>query len=178
MRNLLSEEDKKIARKEYRLRITAVSLLFLFFTILIAIVFLIPSYFISESKKHAAVKYSEVIKKSITEKEESASNDILFVIKEKLNLLAFNKEYSSLKNIFEIIISDKPDGVMINGLSYNKLSSNQVVVIVGKANKRENLLMFKKLLEQETLFTEIFLPVSDFVSDSDIEFTIKISGDF
>ncbi|PIT96845.1 hypothetical protein COT82_00965 [Candidatus Campbellbacteria bacterium CG10_big_fil_rev_8_21_14_0_10_35_52] len=178
MRNLLPQEDKEIIYKEYRMRIAIVSLLFLFFTILIAIVSVMPSYFISESKKRAVEKYSEVVKKSITEKENSVSNDILFTTKEKLKLLAFDKEHPLLKNIFEIIISDKPDGVTINGLSYNKLSNNKVVIVVGKADKRENLLMFKKLLERETLFTEIFLPVSDFALDRDIEFTIKISGNF
>lgn len=180
MRNLLSQKDKKILLSEYKTRVSIVVIIFLFFTILAGVVQLIPSYLISESKERAAQELSSIIKESVAKREKDVSVIVLLETKEKLKLLAFDENNVSLAAIFKKIIKNKPNGVNINGIFYNKSQTGKGtdILITGEADAREPLLEFKKLLGIETLFTGVMLPVSNLASDSEIKFSITVTGNF
>lgn len=182
MRNLLSQKDKKILQNEYKLRVSIVVATFLFFTILAGGGELLPSYFISESKERAMKERADIIKESVAKRQKDTSTTILLETKEKLKLLSFDFDENnvSLRTIFETIIDNKPSGVDINGIFYDKSQTGKKtgVLITGEADSRGPLLEFKKLLEIESLFTDVILPVSNFASASDIKFSIKVTGNF
>ena len=180
MRNLLSQKDKKILQSEYRLRVSIVVITFLFFTILAGGAQLIPSYFISESKERAAKKLSSIVKESVAKREKDVSITVLLETKEKLKLLTFDENSVSLGAIFKKIIDNKPSGINIDGIFYDKSQTGKgtEILITGEAGAREPLLEFKKLLGIETLFTDVVLPVSNLASDKDIKFSIKVTGNF
>ncbi|MDP7366542.1 MAG: hypothetical protein QGH83_04700 [Candidatus Pacebacteria bacterium] len=154
--------------------------MFLFFTILTGGIELIPSYFISESKENATKKHSDIIKESVAKREQDVSSTILFETKEKLDLLSFDEKNITLRDLFESVLSNKPSGIRINGIFYNKGQIDAIpeIQVTGEADAREPLLEFKKLLEREAQFTGVLLPVSNLASDSDIKFSIKITGNF
>ena len=116
----MSQKDKKILQNEYRLRVSIVVIMFLFFTILAGGAQLIPSYFISESKERAAKELSSIIKESIAKREKDISGAVLLETKEKLKLLAFDENSVSLRVIFKKIIDNKPSEININGIFYDK----------------------------------------------------------
>jgi len=180
MRNLLSQEDKKILHSEYKLRVAIVVIIFLFFTILFGGVELVPSYFISQSKERAAKEHLSIVKEAVAKRGKDTSSIVLLETKEKLKLLAFSEENISLRNVFESVLDSKPNGVNINGIFYDKSQTGKdtEILITGEADKRESLLEFKKLLGGEPQFTNVELPVSNLVSDRDIKFSIKITGNF
>lgn len=180
MRNLLSQQDKKILDREYKLRIAIVSIALIFLTMLIASVLLLPSYIISNYKQNTAQTHSEIIKKSIASREKSVSNSILNETKTKLKLLAKDEDKISLMKTFEIIVKKRIDGIKITGLFYEKKieGNDGEITITGIASKREPLLKFRKDLEQEEIFLSVVLPVANLASDADIEFSIKTTGKF
>lgn len=180
MRNLLSQEDKKILRREYKLRVATIAAIFMFFTVLAGIGELLPSYFILKSRESAAKERVDIIKESVAKRKKDVSSAVLFETKEKLELLAFDENNVSLKIIFETIINKKPSGVHINGIFYDKDQSvkENKILIKGEADNRESLLEFKKLLGTESKFTSVFLPISNLASDRNIKFSIKVTGNF
>lgn len=180
MRNLLSQQDKKILNREYKLRITAVSVAFIFFTTLIASALLAPSYIISDYRQNAMRTRSEIIKKSIASRERSASNSILNETKAKLKSLEKDAERASLVETFETIANRKIEGIKIKGLFYERKAGEGggEITITGRSSKREPLLRFRKDLENEEIFSSAILPISNLAPDSDIEFSIKVTGNF
>lgn len=180
MRNLLSQKDKKILRVEYKSRVVVVVIVFLFFTILVGGAGLLPSYFISDSNERAAKEHADIIKESVSRRGKDISSAILLDTKEKLKLLSSDEENVSLRGIFEEVLNNKPNGVSVNGIFYtkSKVGKNAEILITGKADAREPLLEFKKLLEMEPQFADAELPVSNLASDRDIKFSIKVTGNF
>ena len=179
MRNLLLPKDKKILYREYLLRLAVVVLVFLFFTLIAGIVFLSPSYFISQAKEKVISDQAEITKASIAAREQAASSVVLVEARQKLELLATHKAQPRITEIFRAVVLSKPDGIQIIGLLYRERGEpGGEVVVGGVASKREILLSFQKVLEQEPLFETVVLPVSVLAPDQDIEFTITINGSF
>ena len=179
MRNLLSQQDKKTLSREYKLRMTIASMILIFFTMLIAAALLLPSYIVSDYKQKTTHTHSEIIKKSIEAREKSVSNTILNDTKTKLQLLSLDIVKKSLKEGFETIVDKKTEGVKIRELFYEKKSEDSgEILILGEASGREELLQFRRNLEKEEIFLSVVLPVSNLASDTDIDFSINVTGNF
>jgi hypothetical protein len=70
--------------------------------------------------------------------------------------------------------------LVIPGVSLDNVATKDYAVfLVGKANNRDNLILFKEKLEREECFSDINLPLSNLVSKEDIDFQIdfKIKSD-
>lgn len=179
MRNLLLEKDKKTLQKEYFLRVALVSLSFSVFVIIIGIVFLLPSYFISVTKEKAIKNQTEITQASIDIREQSAQTTELLVTQEKLKLFSLDANKTLITNIFETVVVAKPKGVQLSRLFLSKHKEQEDdLIIEGIALNRETLLSFQKKLEQESFFETVELPISRFASDQDIVFEIQITGEF
>jgi hypothetical protein len=179
MRNLLSQQDKKKVIREHKFRIIIVSLLFTFFTMLTALVLLIPSYIISNYREGIMRTQSDIMQKSIESREKNISNIILNDVKIKLKLLEVEDGNMFLADILEEIIDQKTSGVRIEEFFYRELADgNNEILVNGIAVSRESLLQFRKNLENRNIFTKVILPVSNLASDTDIKFSINIIGKF
>jgi hypothetical protein len=176
MHNLLSEKDKKIVHREYMLRVAAVTLILLLIAILISGAFLAPSYFIAVSKEKTALKNADIVEKLIELREKDISVSALSETKDAINLLSINRNHAPLKSVIETIINGKPLGISIRSLFYEVKGDKNIITINGVSSKRENLLAFKKRLENENLFQSVVLPISNLASDEDIRFSINITG--
>lgn len=177
MRNLLREQDKKIIRREYVLRVVSVSLILFFFTVLVGAVFLLPSYFLSHSSEKTIREHAETVKRLIELRGKDISAVLLSETKEELQLLSAGHDRVSLESILRAIIENKPRGIKLYGLFVERDSGGKSdIVVIGIASGREELLSFKKRLDREVLFESVMLPISNLASDQDIEFSINITG--
>lgn len=155
------------------------SLVFVFFTMLIASILLLPSYIISDYREGITRVQADIVRKSIEAREKGASNTIINDTKIKLELLAVKEGNTFLAYAFEKIVDQKTKGVSIGGLFYEKKpDGDEEIRITGKAVSRETLLQFRRNLEKEKIFPSVILPVSNLASDTDIDFSIKITGEF
>lgn len=64
--------------------------------------------------------------------------------------------------------------IIFPGISLDSLStSDYTVTLRGKADNRDDLILFKEKLENETCFSDINLPLSNLVNKDNIEFQIS-----
>jgi Tfp pilus assembly protein PilN len=177
MTNLLPNSEKHSIQKEYQSRILVVVLCFFIIEILIATGFLLPTYFLAASKEREAADRIAVLKKSMLS--DDVMRSILTTTNQKLKLLNTDEGKPSIQEIFARAAGKKVSGVSILSLDY-ALRSGQggEVVLQGIAESREELVAFKKGLEQDTLFSEVVLPVSDLAKDHNVSFSITLHGAF
>lgn len=179
MINLLPEFQKKKLRTEYILRFFSVLFVFTSVVMVSAIIFLFPSYFISQLDEKTALDKVKIIRQSSETDEIVQINIELKVVQQKLGVLSKSDETVSISELTNAIISHAK-GITINGFSYAKSKDNGawVISISGIANKREDLRAFEQNLEKDENFSEVELPVSNLAKDRDINFNIKAEGVF
>lgn len=183
MINLLPVEEKRKIRRMYRIRVAVVSLCFAAAMIAVSLASLLPSFFAASSKYSAAALSSQM-----AESENAAvKEDLEKRVKDAnraVSLLAGSGGSSSPRGLFLEIISRKPAGIRITAISYSaeapaakggaQGSPPKRVIVGGTAATRENLLSFMNALKSEEMFASADLPISNFVKDRNLDFSINI----
>ena len=175
--NLIPEDQKKKIRTEYKLRRAGVAMFFLLATILIAAVFQVPFYVFSQVNYRDLSEEIKIYKKN-SEGRENFSVVAVEDIKEKSKFSALDKSSIPIHTLFQAIISERLD-IKIQELTYGKGADEKVIINVsGIAKGRESLTSFSKRIQENPLFSEVELPISNFTKDKDIDFSLKIRGNF
>ncbi|HEV7424452.1 MAG TPA: hypothetical protein VGO21_04655 [Candidatus Paceibacterota bacterium] len=177
MINLIPNEQKKKQIKSFYYRLTVVYLLAFSVCILIAVAAMAPSYFL------AYVKEDLVNKKLATQQKESVpipDQETLSVIKDLNSKLALvenneNNKFSISQKVINAILVKKMASIKITDISYqNDPLKGKLISIQGTAPSREILLLFRQALEDDSDFTQVNLPISNFVKGSDIQFYLSL----
>ena len=176
MINLLPYEDKKKVEREALKRFAIVALSAVSFTFLFGIIAVSPLYFSLRAEGEnllRAEKFS--LEGAPLARLKSVEGDI-----SKLNLELAVLESAVGKKLpsdsFRKIINSKPAGISIAGISFrNLLALDPVrVSLSGKAAKREDLVLFQKILEDSGLYKKIDSPISNILKKNDIEFVFDL----
>lgn len=179
MRNILLQKDKEELRKEYRFRKIILALVFVFFTTLVAIFLLIPSYITSKYKEQNTLEYADIISRSIEVQKRNPVGLVLNDTNTKLKLLSGDNKKVSFRKTVETIIKNKSEDIKIDGFLYTKKAEDKdETIVTGVASQRSNLQRFQRDLENEDIFLEAVLPTSNLASDKDIRFSIKVISKF
>jgi len=179
MINLLPIEEKKKIHRKYIFRLLTVALGAIFVTAVIGIVTLLPSYFISDLEKRAAVEEIERIRGLNGDDDQDNIASALKDAQQKLEILSPESKKVSVRTIFDTAIAYKSKRINLTGLAFQKESDGELRFTVnGIADRREDLLGFTQKLEQDELFDDVELPVSHLAQDRDINFILTISGAF
>lgn len=177
MANLLPLTEKKNIRREYRARIGIVFLLLLSTLIIIATISLIPLYISSSYKLNDILAQIEDEKQNSFREDDKQdpikitqdANAKLLVLRKKDSILPLSSELTT------IIVGYKPSDVKIDAILYDRGLSDGKITLNGIARNRETLLSFLKSLERESMFKKVNLPISSFVKETDIKFSIRIT---
>ncbi len=173
---LLPKHDIDVLKKEYRIRVFTLLMFFVSCSIVVGIVALIPAYMYSYNQERDSLKKLSQTQKS------NESKGIYEVIK---NLETAEKMVAKLKEDSPIIeTSSILDTVLLHGNGLVNInvfqmnitksaSSSAEIVIQGKSKTRESLLTFKKDLEQDKMFYDIEMPISDLAKTIDSTYAIK-----
>lgn len=174
MINLLPSEEKKELKeiKFFSFIVIVEILIIIFLLILSLMLFLIKSYIVAEVRSQ----------EFLINKEQESLNSAKFGEVEK-NIKGINQEFSQLNffyenqkdltPLFETITRFVPAGIYITSLSYLKDSSE--IVLQGSAKKREDILKFKKSLEDNGQFENFYSPISNLVKPENINFFFKFN---
>jgi len=177
MFNLLPEPYKKKMRREYIIRLCVVALCFSFGIFLIASVFLLPSYFLSSIKERELMSRLSNEKASLPSDATVRPETVVQKTNADLALLKNNGSVSFV-GLVSKVLARKPVGIKIEGLTISQNTPTHQISISGTARLREDLVTFKKSLEDEPLFVKVELPVSSLAKSSDINFTVTVTGNF
>lgn len=177
MINLIPKEEKKKMIVDFYYRLAILSAVALNLCVLIALLSMLPAYFIS------SIKDSSIGAKLETQKREpslSLGEESRLLIKDIDNKLALvekfekNKFFVSVQVINAVLLKKRPDIKITQILYENDEIKGKKISIAGTAPSREVLLMFRRALEEDILFKNVDLPVSNFVKGSNISFFMSL----
>ncbi len=169
MINLLPEEGKKEFIMERKIKIVTIlgtlSLVFLVF--LGVLLFSVKIYILSQLQSEKTSFNLENL--SIDTPEIKALEKNTKELNQKISQLnSFYKEQTSISQVLEEISNILPSETYLTSFSYQKEKSQ--VNLFGFAKTRENLLDFKKSLENQKNITNIYSPISNLTKPIDIDF--------
>jgi hypothetical protein len=180
MFNLLPFEEKKKLKREYKHRLVVVALLILIIAEGILAVLLVPTIILVTShEEDLKTRLSEY--GALAEEGTGGSfNALLKETTEKLTELSPEKNKALPTEAIIKIVEAKPKGVHVERFTYKagKDFSTGDIVIEGKSDTREALLLFRKALEGVPGFTTVKLPVSNFAQEKDIPFSMSVIAAF
>ena len=180
---LLPEQQDKI-EKEYRLRLIIVALCLLAALFLLIILFLSPSYFLSETKEKAVSDRELLLKKSdVSERAGKANSDLETARTQIKNLSgAFDNSAFSLAaaEVIKEIVSRETLGITIQSFAFSKVVDvpRGKLQVTGISKTRSELVSFLQSIKKIPMFTKVDFPVSNLAKDTDINFSLAVSGNF
>ncbi|MFC1629696.1 PilN domain-containing protein [Patescibacteria group bacterium] len=178
MINLLPSQEKKELKSAELWRLVSIlgNLLLLFLIFNILIFFSIKVNIQSKTEQRNVLV--ELEKKEmmvpevqqLRERVKTTNDDIL-----KLNY--FYQGQISLIEIFQKIAKILPQGAYLNSLSYQQASSQ--ISLSGFCPTQKDLFEFKKDLERQEEFSDIYFPLFNWIQQTDIDFqvTFKIASE-
>ncbi len=180
---LLPEEQKKIKR-EYTLRLVVVSLSLLALLFLLVSFLLLPSYFLSRTKQVSVGEREVLLKKSDVSETARKAKAELEISRDEMKLLSggFQSASSTLfaSEALRALISKEGAGITIQTFSFIKKADapQGKLVITGLSKTRADLVAFLQRIKKDSVFTTVDFPVSNLAKDTDINFTLNLSGNF
>ncbi len=179
MFTLIPEQYKKTIVREYHLRLATVGLALLFFGVMLAGAFLVPSFLLSQSKVQSVDANLSVFNKPDVAERNKALEKELVDTRNKLTILAPKTDKLFSHEIISKILYRKVAGVSLSAIVLNKSADGKGEArLSGVASNRDTLIAFSKALEKQEPFTEVVLPVSNFAKSRDIDFTLSVKGNF
>lgn len=175
MSNLLTPEYKKTLRRQKLIGLAYVYLMGFGIAGLFASTFLVPSYLLARSKNLTADRNLELIRASISAKENEAFGAILNEANRKIEILSEGDiNFPANYEIIAKIIENKPNSLSIDNFSFASQGDEHSVSISGFSPTRQGLLDFQERLEGNDMFEEVDLPISYLASSRDVTFQMTV----
>lgn len=176
--NLLPPERERGFRKEYFLRLATVAFALLALLVAAHAALLFPSYlYLADQASTARDRLAE-LDASLASSGEAAMNARLVGLKseaERLNALASS---TSATAALSSVLGVDRSGVTITSLSYHAPAPDGRMTVSGIASTRESLRRFDLALEALPGVVSADLPLSAYAAESNIPFTITLTGRF
>ena len=171
---LLPTKTVKTLKTEYRARFFIVLLFFVSFAVLIASVFLLPSYLISSLAEKSAAANAQSAASGIA----TNTTSITAGLSSAGSLVTIISSFVSppLSTIILRIAALRPRGISITSFDVSYAGSDHSTVIIkGLAATRGNLVTFRNILEGDQVFSGVEVPISDLAPASHIQFSMQMS---
>lgn len=176
--NVLPWEEKKRIKKIYIARLITVMLNIISTMFIVATILLIPSFFFSKTKERLVENNLAQFNNENHEEEIKNFDAIVQDINKDLAILQGAKINNLVgDNIIKELLEMKTAGISFSQISFVKKDSSSTgsIEIRGKAIDRTALKNFKTVLSKNPNYTNVNLPISDFIERSDLDFLISIS---
>lgn len=173
MINLLPQSEKKILQIEEKEKIVLIleTLSFIFLLCLILILASIQIYIWGQVEAEKIILEQEKREFEVSEVKDLPEK-IKLANKTFSDLNSFYQSQIKSTEILEELSKTLPQGVYLTNLSYQKRTSQ--VIVSGFSKNREILFEFKKNLEQEESFQDIYFPPSTWIEAININFNMSL----
>ncbi len=179
MINVLPEGEKKTLKKEYWLRLSAMTLSLLGIIGVIATLLLFPSYFLSASKLSLAEGRLETFNNLNPDIATYDLNTTIADINTKLGVLSKGGTAAVGDRLLSDLILNRPKGINLTSITYSekvdKVKSTQSFEARGTARDRTTLRNYKTTLDSNPDILKTDIPISDFLERTNIDFTMTIT---
>ena len=178
MANLLPLSEKIRIQKIYKSHVLVVTLIFFGVVVGIGIITLAPALFWSFVKENTAEERLAVVSQIVSAEERKNIREAVADANQKIALLEEGEGARTLISlVVERAIERKNLDVALVGFFYENTPADthgKVMTISGVSTDRQTLLAFVNELQKEEIFTNVRLPVSNFVRSSDIPFSVSV----
>ena len=176
MINLIPNEERKKMIKDLYFRFVVVAFFAIGTSVLAASISLLPSYFFSSIKADLANTKLDTQKKEPAPVVEQTTLGVVKDLNGKISLIerAQKNKYLVSNRFISEILTQKMSDIKITEMSYESNTEKGKLIIKGTAPSRNRLLSFRKKLEEDRNFSKVDLPISNFIKDSDIQFSITL----
>ncbi len=177
MLDFLPQKNKRQVTLEYILRGLIFLLVAVFLGLFLLILLFIPSAIFSKYESKTVANQLD-----ITESLASKSNNDVVALVKKLNSMAdiLERDTANISDsgIIDKIISLKNNNISISSFSISAAAGNsQKITISGIASTRDDLTSFNKALVDDGTFTNVDLPVSYLINNTNANFSITLVYD-
>jgi hypothetical protein len=176
--NALPPEVKQDLRKEYRLRLATIgAFLFAGLTFLL-VLSLLPAFIAASAKESQLESASAALQK--LKQDESTAQVVkqLAVTKSKMDALQSMQAPLTGSDVIAKTVGALSTGISLQSILYQPDGKSHKVTIMGNASTREALLAFQTNLEHTTPFLKADIPVDELAKNTDVSFTITVTGNF
>jgi hypothetical protein len=172
MINLIPPAAKRGITIEYWKRVIAVWLCLFSTALVILAVFLLPTFIVLQSQigylqEAVTAGVDRVSRYDVTATELTTAN-------KQAALLLENQATNTPSALIQIINTYAGNAVTLNNFQFSKLDSTPVLVLSGVAATRQDLARFRDVLDQDTRFVAVDLPISNLIRDKDLLFSMEI----
>lgn len=174
--NILPLPQKRKIKREYWMRFSTILFDMIALIVIISIVLLSPSYFLSKTKEDTVKESLESFNKENSELINNDIDKIASDINKKLSILDKGKSSFQVSDeIVKDILLNQVEGISFSQILFDrqKLDHN-VLEIRGIATSRDTLRNFKNILDSNPKYLEVNLPVSNFLERENLNFLISI----
>jgi Tfp pilus assembly protein PilN len=178
MYHFLPLVEKRILRREYRVRFAIACLVVLSFVTMLGGVFILPAWILADIKEQTVDKRLSILHDVVTKKQNLELNVVLDNTKKEMKLLRSEEDFLSFRTVLGAVIENKTSGVSLQQFSFSRISAEGDVAISvrGVYRDRDSLVNFRKNLEREKFFTRVDLPIANLAKGRDAEFSIELTA--
>jgi hypothetical protein len=180
MTNLLPPKKKREIAKVYRLRVVTVVVYVAASIVLVAMALLAPTLFLVETERADLESHLSDMGMGESEGGTVDGDSILDVSNEKLSILSAGVgSYQTVSYVHEVVLGYKTAEITLKRFSLDTQSASEdtrgKLTLSGEAITRQSLESFVDSLEQDPLFGNISDPISNYVEDTDLPFSIVVT---
>ena len=174
--NLLPPREQTQVRYEYYTRLLSTVFLGVASVCVFGVVSLIPAYVSLFFHKENVIAETAALEKSLATEDKSVAGEFARAEKEITVLTRGRGQNSVTEDILRVLEKKENIGVIhITAITYEKRGAEESISVGGEAGDRASLRAFQKALEEEYRFGKVNVPVSNFVKERNIPFTITIA---
>ncbi len=175
MLNLLPQKQKILLQKEYSGRRMIVWLGSIALALVISLILLSPSYFLTRIRAEEARGELESAKRALDA--ELPPKEMLAEFQAAVRNAEALKPLTKSLSVYELVklFEARPKTIRITGISFSEQAEGRPTIVVnGRAENRDGLTAFGRALEERVEFATVNLPVSNFVKEKDIDFSMTV----
>jgi cytoskeletal protein RodZ len=177
--NLLPSSKRKFFRREYFIRVSTVALLLLAFVVALSGVFLLPTYiFLNQEVSSENFQLQRLSKSQTTQEQQEQAEST--ALQSEATQLSKDGSAPTASALIQTLLAVPHAGIAILGFVYTPATGSQkgTMAITGVASTRETLRNYDESLSSLPFVSNADLPISDYASESNINFTITLTGSF
>ncbi|MEK7567692.1 MAG: hypothetical protein AAB513_02110 [Patescibacteria group bacterium] len=176
MYNLLPEEQQKILRGEYRLRVATVTMFLLSGIFVCGFLSLVPAITLTYIKQSSFQEELDLIKQG---KEENAGNsytNVIQVINDQVKILSIVDQEHVPHKVFDSIVISRGGSIKITKFTYEVVGTSTAVTLEGAASRLDQLLKFQETLLKTNFFSKADFPIELLAKpkNSEVRFTMQL----
>jgi hypothetical protein len=178
--NLLPAEKTKAFRQEYFVRLLTIVVLVIIVLVIAQIVFLLPSYLYERELVSTRSSELQALSTNLATAQEQQAQVRLLALQSGANLLLGLGKTPTASTVLRAVLAVSRPGISLSGFAYgqtgNASSSVRTLQLSGVAATREDLRSYDAALGGLPFVSSADLPISDYAKDSQIPFTITLTG--